>query len=86
MSGALIQGITRNPLGDPGLLGVNAGASAAVVAFTALTGAMIVGSGVMPVAVAGRSPLRWSSTWSAPGAVGPHPCVSCSRAQPSRRP
>jgi len=30
-SGALLQGITRNPLADPGLLGVNAGASLAVV-------------------------------------------------------
>ena len=31
MSGALMQGHTRNPLGDPGLLGVTAGASLAVV-------------------------------------------------------
>lgn len=31
VAGALMQGHTRNPLGDPGLLGVAAGASAAVV-------------------------------------------------------
>lgn len=31
MSGALMQGVTRNPLADPGLLGVSAGASLAVV-------------------------------------------------------
>jgi iron complex transport system permease protein len=31
MAGALLQGHTRNPLGDPGLLGVTAGASLAVV-------------------------------------------------------
>ncbi len=31
VSGALVQGHTRNPLGDPGLLGVTAGASFAVV-------------------------------------------------------
>ncbi|WP_176556301.1 FecCD family ABC transporter permease [Rubellimicrobium rubrum] len=31
VSGVLMQGITRNPLADPGLLGVNAGASLAVV-------------------------------------------------------
>jgi iron complex transport system permease protein len=31
MAGALMQALTRNPLADPGLLGVNAGASAAVV-------------------------------------------------------
>lgn len=30
-AGTLMQGITRNPLADPGLLGVNAGASLAVV-------------------------------------------------------
>src|SRR3712207_6722091 len=31
MAGALAQGHTRNPLGDPGLLGVTAGASLGVV-------------------------------------------------------
>lgn len=31
LAGALMQGITRNPLADPGILGVNAGASLAVV-------------------------------------------------------
>ncbi|MCS5736130.1 FecCD family ABC transporter permease [Herbiconiux daphne] len=31
LAGALMQGLTRNPLADPGLLGVNAGASLAVV-------------------------------------------------------
>jgi iron complex transport system permease protein len=39
VSGALIQGLTRNPLGDPGLLGINAGAAASVVTVTALLGA-----------------------------------------------
>lgn len=40
LSGAAMQGLTRNPLADPGILGVNAGASLAVVLglqFTALT-------------------------------------------------
>ncbi len=32
IAGALMQGVTRNPIADPGLLGVNAGASLAVVA------------------------------------------------------
>ncbi|WP_333739353.1 FecCD family ABC transporter permease [Streptomyces sp. IBSBF 2806] len=31
LSGAVLQALTRNPLADPGLLGLNAGASAAVV-------------------------------------------------------
>ena len=35
LSGAVLQALTRNPLADPGILGINAGASAAVV--TALT-------------------------------------------------
>ncbi|MBE8476569.1 FecCD family ABC transporter permease [Streptomyces justiciae] len=35
LAGAVLQALTRNPLADPGLLGINAGASAAVV--TAMT-------------------------------------------------
>ena len=31
LSGAVMQGVTRNPLSDPGILGVNAGAALAVV-------------------------------------------------------
>jgi len=39
LAGALMQTLTRNPLADPGLLGVNAGASFAIVLGTALFGA-----------------------------------------------
>ncbi len=35
LAGAVLQALTRNPLADPGLLGINAGASASVV--TAIT-------------------------------------------------
>lgn len=38
VSGALMQGITRNPLADPGILGINAGASLAVVIAIFLVG------------------------------------------------
>ena len=38
VAGALMQALTRNPLADPGLLGVNAGASAAVVIAVGLLG------------------------------------------------
>jgi iron complex transport system permease protein len=38
VAGALMQAMTRNPLADPGLLGVNAGAAAAVVTATAVLG------------------------------------------------
>jgi iron complex transport system permease protein len=36
--GATMQGVTRNPLADPGLFGINSGASLAVVAAIALFG------------------------------------------------
>ena len=38
VSGAVMQGVTRNPLADPGILGVNMGASLAVVAGLAFFG------------------------------------------------
>ncbi|EGT3572485.1 Fe(3+)-siderophore ABC transporter permease [Citrobacter sp. ANG330] len=38
LAGALMQTLTRNPLADPGLLGVNAGASFAIVLGAALFG------------------------------------------------
>jgi iron complex transport system permease protein len=47
-SGALMQGHTRNPLGDPGLLGVTAGASFAVVLSISALGAGTPGGYVWP--------------------------------------
>jgi iron complex transport system permease protein len=44
IAGALMQALTRNPLADPGLLGVNAGASCAVVIALALGVAGAAGS------------------------------------------
>lgn len=38
VSGALMQGLTRNPLADPGILGVNAGAGFAIVLGVTLFG------------------------------------------------
>ncbi|WOF22456.1 iron ABC transporter permease [Microbacterium betulae] len=52
VAGVVIQGITRNPLGDPGLLGVTVGASAAVVTAAAVTGSGF-GSGSVWVALVG---------------------------------
>lgn len=68
VAGALIQGFTRNPLADPGILGVNAGAAFAVtvgVAFLgiqeisnlvwfAFLGAFIVTVGVYVIGSSGR--------------------------------
>ena len=73
LAGALMQALTRNPLADPGLLGVDAGAAAAVVVAIGVLGLREPG-GVRVVRVrrARRSP-RSSSTCSAraggPGAT-----------------
>lgn len=39
LAGTVMQALTRNPVADPGILGVNAGAGLAVVSTVALTGA-----------------------------------------------
>jgi iron complex transport system permease protein len=68
VAGALMQGHTRNPLGDPGLLGVTAGASFAVVLsiwlfglsspsayiWSALAGALLGSVAVYLIGSAGR--------------------------------
>jgi iron complex transport system permease protein len=41
LAGAIIQPLTRNPLADPGILGVNAGAYTAVVLVAALLGSAV---------------------------------------------
>ncbi|WP_205847535.1 FecCD family ABC transporter permease [Plantibacter flavus] len=52
VSGVIIQAITRNPLGDPGLLGVTVGSSAAIVTAASITGSGF-GSGSVWIAFAG---------------------------------
>ena len=37
VAGAVMQAVTRNPLAEPGLLGINAGAAVAAVSYTHLT-------------------------------------------------
>ncbi|MFE9251789.1 FecCD family ABC transporter permease [Streptomyces sp. NPDC007088] len=54
VAGTLMQGITRNPLADPGLLGITSGASATIVTATAFLG------------VSGQSATVW---WALPGAL-----------------
>ncbi|MGW2181502.1 FecCD family ABC transporter permease [Streptomyces sp. NPDC001732] len=54
VAGTLMQGVSRNPLADPGLLGINAGASASIVAATAFLGA------------SGSTETMW---WALPGAL-----------------
>ncbi|MGQ0615671.1 MAG: FecCD family ABC transporter permease [Acidimicrobiia bacterium] len=66
LAGAVMQGVTRNPLADPGILGVNAGASLAVIAaiqvfgVTSLNGYVwfaFLGAAVASVAVYGLGAL-----------------------------
>ncbi|WP_138465676.1 iron ABC transporter permease [Poseidonocella sp. HB161398] len=47
LAGAVMQGVTRNPLADPGILGVNAGAAFAVVAGIAFFGLSSVSAYVL---------------------------------------
>ncbi|MGV9779389.1 FecCD family ABC transporter permease [Streptosporangium sp. NPDC003464] len=54
VAGTLMQGVTRNPLADPGLLGITGGASAAIVTALAFLGA------------SGQSAAVW---WALPGAL-----------------
>lgn len=67
VSGAIMQGMTRNPLADPGLLGLNSGASLALaVVFAFYTGASFlsvmlisfIGAGLGAVMVFGLGSLR----------------------------
>lgn len=51
VAGAVIQGITRNGLADPGILGINAGAGAAIVIFMFFFEGQITGTGWLSVMI-----------------------------------
>ncbi|MEM8848918.1 MAG: iron ABC transporter permease [Pseudomonadota bacterium] len=73
VAGALMQGVTRNPLADPGLLGLLVGASFAVVLFHGFLG--WGGAATIPVwaaigALAGALAV-WSVASAAPGGATP---------------
>ncbi|WP_240615786.1 FecCD family ABC transporter permease [Nakamurella deserti] len=68
LAGALMQGVTRNPIADPGLLGVNSGASLFVVTAISVFGVSTVegylwfafaGAGIASLLVYGVSSLGW---------------------------
>ncbi len=83
VAGCLLQAVTRNPLAETGLLGVNAGASLGVVAGIALlgldsgyaylvcafVGAVIASGLVLMIAGRGGSPMRLVLAGSALGAT-----------------
>ncbi|TDC48898.1 iron ABC transporter permease [Actinomadura sp. KC345] len=54
VSGCAMQGVTRNPLADPGILGINMGASLAVVTAVAFFG-LVSPTGYVWVAMAGAA-------------------------------
>lgn len=62
LSGAILQGVTRNPLADPGIMGINAGAATAIVFAIMVLGTQspstyvwfaFLGAGITTVAVYG---------------------------------
>ncbi|WP_151774615.1 FecCD family ABC transporter permease [Streptomyces abyssomicinicus] len=71
LSGAVLQALTRNPLADPGLLGINAGASAAVVTAITFFGVTSIG-GYVWFAFAGAM-LVGALVWFLGGSRGATP-------------
>lgn len=73
LAGTLMQAITRNPIADPGILGVNAGAALGVVVGILLTGALGVTStmafAMIGAAVAAGAVMVLSSSYA--GASSP---------------
>lgn len=49
VAGAVLQGVTRNGLADPGILGINAGAGAAIVIFLFFYQGQIKGTGLAAI-------------------------------------
>lgn len=73
LAGALMQSLTRNPLADPGLLGVNAGAATAVAAAMAFLGVDSVSASVWfaLVGAAGASVLVYALGTRGPSGATP---------------
>lgn len=69
LAGTLMQGLTRNPLADPGLLGVNSGASVAVLSAIVILG-ITAPSGFVWFAFGGAAVA--AAVVAAIGSRGPH--------------
>ncbi len=65
LSGALLQGMTRNPLADPALVGVSQGAGLAVVVLTVLLPA--ASALIMPAAFLGGFAIAGATLWLSSG-------------------
>lgn len=73
LSGAALQGLTRNPLADPGILGVNAGAALVVVLGLQLWGMTSAASYVWLALVGGLAAAALVYAVSAASPGGPRP-------------
>jgi len=73
VSGLLMQAVFRNPLAEPGLLGVNAGASFAVVAGFAVFGvsSLVALSFLALIGALAAMALIFALVWAAKGALTP---------------
>ncbi len=73
LSGAAMQGLTRNPLADPGILGVNAGAALSVVLGIQLLGVSSAGAYVWLALVGGvvAAAVVYAVSAAAPGGPAP---------------
>lgn len=47
LSGCILQGITKNPMADPGLMGINSGAGLVVMVFTTMQGTLTFTSTIL---------------------------------------
>lgn len=86
LSGGVMQGVTRNPLADPGILGVNMGASLSVVTAVAFFG-LTSPTGYIWIAMAGAAlSAVFVYTVGSLGRGGATPSRSRSPVPPRRRP
>ena len=60
VAGLLLQSVIRNPLGEPHILGLNAGAALAVVMSTACGATWLTLPGIRPLVAAGGAALLFS--------------------------
>lgn len=71
ISGTIMQGITRNPLADPGIIGIDAGASLAAVSLIVLFPNL--SAGVLPIAAFGGALVASLSIYLLAWDRGTHP-------------
>ncbi|WP_250505482.1 FecCD family ABC transporter permease [Bowdeniella massiliensis] len=73
LAGAGLQGLTRNPLGDAGILGINAGAAFAVVLITSLLGARGIAAASSAAFVGAAAAMALVYVLASVGSQGPTP-------------